>query len=127
MNVLEHQALAPSLLLGMFFMSGLNKMMTLDKTIDNLKTKLNIDDNLAKIGIYIVILLEVLAPILIIYYIMTKEYKDYAKYSVWALIMFTIVVTFIYHPPDFSNYYKSLAFWANVSLVGGLLLLQKSI
>lgn len=127
MNVLESNVFGSSLLLTMFFISGLHKVFTLDKTVNNLQSKINIQMNLAKIGIYIVILLEIIAPILIIYNIITKKYRDYAKYSVWSLIIFTIIVTFIYHPPDFSNYYKSVAFWANISLIGGLLLLQKTI
>jgi uncharacterized membrane protein YphA (DoxX/SURF4 family) len=127
MNVLESNAFGPSLLLIMFFISGLHKVFTLDKTIDNLQSKLNIQKNLATLGVYIVILLEIVAPIFIIYNIITRKYTDYAKYSVWSLIIFTIVVTMIYHPPDFSNYYKSLAFWANISLIGGLLLLQKTL
>ncbi len=127
MSVLEHQALAPSLLLVMFLMSGLNKVVTLDKTIENLTNKLNIEKGLATAGIYGVILLEIIAPIIIIYHIMTKEYKDYAKYAIWSLVIFTIVVTVIYHPPELANYYKSIAFWANMSLLGGLLLLQKSV
>jgi uncharacterized membrane protein YphA (DoxX/SURF4 family) len=127
MNVLESNAFGSSLLLTMFFISGLHKVFTLDKTIDNLQSKLNIQKNLATLGIYIVILLEIIAPILIIYNIITTKYTNYAKYSVWSLIIFTIVVTFIYHYPDFSNYYKSLAFLSNISLIGGLLVLQKTL
>lgn len=124
---MDTHAIASILLLSMFFMSGLNKVSTVDKAISNLGNKLSIDTSLATVGIYVVIILEVLAPLIILYYIINKQYKDYARYSVWGLIIFTIIVTFIYHPPDFSNYYKSLAFWANVSLVGGLLLLEKSL
>lgn len=124
---MDTKTVAPTLLLSMFVMSGFNKLLTLDKTISNLQNKLNIDESLSKVGIYGVIVLEILAPIIILYYIINNQYKEYARYSVWGLIIFTIVVTFIYHPPDFSNYYKSIAFWANVSLVGGLLLLEKSL
>jgi uncharacterized membrane protein YphA (DoxX/SURF4 family) len=124
---MDTKIIAPTLLLSMFVMSGFNKLLTLDKTISNLQNKLNIDESLSKAGVYGVIVLEILAPIMILYYIINNQYKEYARYSVWGLIIFTIVVTFIYHPPDFSNYYKSLAFWANVSLVGGLLLLEKSL
>lgn len=127
MNILENQVLSSFLLLIMFFISGLNKVFTLDKTVENLQNKLNIEKTLATFGIYIVILLEIIAPIFIIYYIITKNNKDYAKYSILSLIIFTIVVTFIYHSPDFSNYYKSVAFWANISLIGGLLLLHKTL
>jgi uncharacterized membrane protein YphA (DoxX/SURF4 family) len=111
----------------MFLMSGHHKTTSLQKTIENVKGKLNVNENIATICTYIVILLEIIAPIVIIYYLLTQKYKDYAIYSVWCLILFTIVVTVIYHPPDFSNYYKSIGFWANLSLLGGLLLLERKL
>jgi uncharacterized membrane protein YphA (DoxX/SURF4 family) len=122
-----HHPIIASLLLIMFSMSGYHKTQTLQKTIENVKNKLNTTENFATLGVYLVILLEILAPIIIIYHLVTRKYKNYAVYSIWSLIIFTIVVTIIYHPPDFSNYYKSIPFWANISLLGGLLLLEKSL
>jgi uncharacterized membrane protein YphA (DoxX/SURF4 family) len=127
MDILNHHALAPCLLLAMFLMSGHHKTTSLQKTIENVKGKLNVNENIATICTYVVILLEIVAPIVIIYYLLTKQYKQYAVYSVWSLILFTIAATVIYHPPDLSNYYKSIAFWANISLIGGLLLLERTI
>lgn len=69
-----------------------------------------------------VILLEIVAPVIVVYSIATKRYKKWAYYSVIALIVFTILATLLYHFPDFSNYKRSLGFWANMSLLGGLLL-----
>lgn len=122
-----NQLIPPTLLLMMFLISGFHKTQNLQKTIDNVGNKLNFTRNLATFSVYLIILLEILTPIIIIYYLITKKYKDYAIYSIWSLILFTIIVTIIYHPPDFSNYYKSIPFWANISLLGGLLLLEKSL
>ena len=118
------------LLLSMFVMSGINKMLTFAKTVRNVKSKLNVNETISKLGVCLVILIEILAPLVIMYYILMNKnkdtYKKYALYSVLALIVFTIIVTVIYHPPKI-NYYESIAFWANVSLLGGLLLLKTKV
>lgn len=119
--------IAPSLLLLMFFMSGLHKVKTLSKTIENVMGKVGVSENIARLGVYIVILIEILAPVIIIYYLITKkgsnEWKQYSVISVWVLIVFTVLVTLIYHQPSM-DYYRSIPFWNNVSLIGGLLLLE---
>jgi uncharacterized membrane protein YphA (DoxX/SURF4 family) len=128
--------IAATLLLAMFLLSGINKVSSYESSVENLNKKLlqfipkNVDVKIiSNIGIVIVILLEILAPILIIYYILSKnkDYKQYSKYAIWGLIIFTIVVTILYHPPILFNYYKSIPFWANVSLLGGLILLLNRI
>lgn len=116
--------IASFLLLIMFIVSGYTKLYSLDKTITNFQNKLNFNETLSKVIIYFAIIIEILAPLIILYYIITTSYKTYAYYSVWALIIFTILATIIYHPPNFSNYYKSIGFWANMSVLGGLLLLE---
>jgi uncharacterized membrane protein YphA (DoxX/SURF4 family) len=125
----ENQKYIYTLLLGMFIISGINKIFTFNGAVDSLKQKLQyeLSDNLYKLAIVIVILLEIIAPILVINYSINGTYKRESYYSVICLIIFTIVATIIYHFPDFTNYRKSVAFWANVSLLGGLLLLAKNI
>ncbi len=129
--------IAASLLLVMFLLSGINKVSSYESTVENLNKKLlefipkmNLDVKIiSNIGIIIVTLLEIIAPIIIVYYILSKneEYKQYAKYAIWGLIIFTIVVTIMYHPPTFFSYYKSIPFLANMSLLGGLILLLNHI
>ena len=118
-----------TLLVLMFLISGINKVLTFDDTVFSLKQKVNYNfsDNLYKLIIIIVILLEIIAPIIVIRYAIKKDYKIEAYYSVIALIIFTILATIIYHFPDIMNYKKSIPFWANVSLIGGLLLLGNTI
>jgi uncharacterized membrane protein YphA (DoxX/SURF4 family) len=100
---------------------------TFNKTVDSLKQRIKLPEMIYKLAIIVVIMIEIIAPIIIINYFMTKQYKNYAYYSTLTLIGFTVLATIIYHPPDFTNYYKSVAFWANVSLIGGLLFLAKEI
>lgn len=129
--------IAAILLLIIFVLSGINKISTYDSTVDNLKTKLseiikieNLDMSIiSNIIIVIVILLEIIAPIVIIYYIISKneEYKAYAKYSVWGIIIFTIFATIMYHIPKEFSYYKSISFLTHISILGGLILLLLSL
>ena len=120
-----NRIIATSLLLSMFVLSGFQKILTFEKTVDNVYNKVHyVNVTLAQLGVFLVILLEIVAALFIIYSISTNQYSEYAKLCIWGLIVFTVVVTFMYHPPDFSSYYKSIPFWANVSLLGGLLLLE---
>jgi uncharacterized membrane protein YphA (DoxX/SURF4 family) len=126
----EDLTLISFFLVIMFFLSGLNKIFNFDSTVENFRNKLNwnIDNNLYILAIIIVILIECIAPVAITYYIKTKKIdKIYAYLSVVSLIGFTILATIIYHPPDFSNYMKSIPFLSNITTIGGLLLLAKTI
>lgn len=117
-----------SLLLLMFFLSGINKIFNFDKTVLILSDKINpiisLDMNLYKLAIVLVIILEIVAPYIIVSnsYKKSKD-KKYSLYSGYLLILFVILATLIYHPPDITNYNKSIPFWSNVALTGGLLLM----
>lgn len=115
------------LLTTMFFLSGVHKSITFTQTVDNFRGKINLDlsVNIYNFIILLVVLLEILAPIIIVYYYTTGQYSTYSNYAIISLIFFTILATLIYHPLDITNYYKSIPFWANLSLIGGLLLLIK--
>lgn len=128
-KVIENDIFIVVLLVIMFFISGINKLFNFNGAVTGLKDKLNynIPDYIYNLIIVIVILLEIIAPVIVVYYIATKQYKKWAYYSVIALVIFTILATLLYHFPDFSNYKRSLAFWSNISLLGGLLLLAKVI
>lgn len=116
-------------LLIMFILSGVQKIGTFEKTVESLKqkTSLGFTDSLNRLIIILVILLEIIAPIIIIYHFTSGKYKTHAYYSILSIVGFTVLATLLYHPLDFSNYYKSRPFWTNVSLIGGLLLLSEQI
>ena len=111
------------LLIILFFLSGFDKINNVNKLADGLKNKVNLNINidLYKLAIIIVILLEIFAPIIIMYSIQYKKYYKHAYYSTIGLILFTILATFLYHfPATGKNYYS---FMDHVALVGGLMLL----
>lgn len=133
-TVVEDHVVLVVLLVAMFFVSGVDKVYHFDATIDSLcvRTTLPIFQQIMSVDvcrwvIVAVIALEILAPLVIVANAVTGQYVDLAYTSVILLSVFTVLATFVYHMPDFSNYKKSLAFWANVSLLGGLLLLAKMI
>ena len=123
------EKLPPILLTSMFFLSGFNKINKFTKTVENLQSKMNmnINENIYKLIIVLVVILEILAPIIIVYYYITGKYRLYTNYAVYGLIIFTILTTILYHPLYINDYFKSIPFWANLSLIGGLLLLVKDI
>jgi len=126
---IENKTVIVNLLVFMFLISGVSKIFTFDTVVDGLKQKMLYDINslFYQLIIVMVILLEIIAPIIIIYYSITGNNKTEAYYSAISLCIFTVLATLIYHFPDFSNYKRSLPFWANMSLLGGLFLLAKNI
>ena len=124
----QNKYIVYSLLLLMFFLSGINKIFNFDKTVLSLSDKINpiisLDMNLYKLAIVLVIILEIVAPYIIVSnsYKKSKD-KQYSLYSGYLLILFVILATLIYHPLKINNYMKSIPFWSNVSLIGGLVLM----
>jgi len=108
----------------MFFLSGIEKIYTFSKTTMDFSNKINIPLILSKLVISGVILLEIIAPIIIIGYTFTGLYNllPLFKTALMSLIVFTIVATSIYHNPFKSskNYYE---FITHLSIIGGLLAL----
>ena len=105
-------SLYPAILITlMFFMSGIEKIYTFPKTTVDFATKINIPLTLAKLIIIGVILLEIIAPILIV------GYPLLAKPAILSLVVFTILATFIYH----SKHYHQIL--THLAIIGGLLAL----
>lgn len=133
MNILKqtpfetYQVIIPMIVI-MFILSGVNKISTFEATVNSLKKHLqSMPEWFYNIAIIIVILIEIIAPMIIINYVINGQYKNEAYLSSIVLIVFTILATLLYHFPDFTNYKKSIPFWANISLIGGLLLIIKII
>jgi uncharacterized membrane protein YphA (DoxX/SURF4 family) len=127
--ILENDTLIATLLTVMFVFSGLNKINNFNSTATKIQNAfgLKVPLSVYQIISVLVILLEVFAPIVIIYFFYTRKNKKYAYTASLALAIFTLVATVVYHPPHLTSYNKSIPFWANVSLFGGLLLLAKYI
>ena len=117
----------PSVLITlMFFLSVIEKIYTFSKTTMDFSNKINIPLTLSKLVISGVILLEIIAPIIIISYTFTGLFNllPLFKPALISLIVFTIVATLMYHNPFKSskNYYE---FITHLSIIGGLLALYK--
>ena len=121
MNVLIYAFL----ILLMYFLAGISKVMNFSETVKGFENIFFIKNlptlfyNLAIIG---VVLLEIFAPIMIMFSLYTNTFSEYAYYSSIGLAIFTILATLIYHfPPNGSQYYT---FMKNLTATGSLMLLS---
>tara|TARA_B100000787_G_scaffold57916_1_gene42181 strand:- start:1859 stop:2293 length:435 start_codon:yes stop_codon:yes gene_type:complete len=115
------------LLCLMFFTSGIHKMMNFASTKQSLLTKIPAWP-LPDISVIVVVLIEVLCPIIIIWSLIFSRKHEFAKGSVMTMLIFTMIVTYIYHPPNFNKKYMSnIPFFSNLSVTGGLLTLYSSL
>lgn len=111
------------LLLFIYFLSGLNKISSVLNLSKGLKSKLSfLPLFLCKITILCVIILEICAPILILYSATYGKYNYYSYIASILLICFTVIATLLYHFPTQLNQYYF--FIKNISIIGGLILLS---
>lgn len=111
------------LLLFIYFLSGLNKISSGSNISKGLKSKLSfLPLILCKVAIICVIILEICAPILILYSATYGKYNYYSYIASILLICFTVLATLLYHFPTQPNQYYF--FMKNISIIGGLILLS---
>ena len=105
----------------MFFISGIDKLFNLTRVTKGLINRVNLDLPYAIFFLAIIIatLLEIIAPLVIVYSAETGEWRDYAIQSAQALTVFTILVTLVYHWPVVGN--KYYPFISNITTIGGLM------
>ena len=107
------------LLTLMYFLSGIQKVRSFNNVRKGLEQIIGLSE-LSKLMIIIAIMIELICPVIIIFSSMTGDFKEYATYALYMLILFTILATLLYHfPPIKSNYYP---FMSNLTAIGGLLL-----
>lgn len=110
---------------AMFVYSGFDKIFSFNKKVDGLSKKLNLPLPILNLGMFLVILLEIFAPIIITTRIfMGKSSPKFlsllSDIMFWLLILFLIVVTILYHPPDSK---KMIPFLSNCSTLSGIVFL----
>jgi hypothetical protein len=108
----------------LFFLSSFEKIYLFPTSAGKFAKKLGISLPLAQVGISGAIILEMVAPLIIYAYTFTGllSLLPLFKMAVIALILFTIVVTLMYHNP-LRGREKYYAFMSNVSTLGGLMAL----
>ena len=108
----------------LFFLSSFEKISVFSTSTSKFAKKLGVSLPLAQLGISGAIILEMFAPLIIYAYTFTGllSLLPLFKMAVIALILFTIVVTALYHNP-MKGKEKYYAFMSNVSTLGGLLAL----
>jgi len=113
------------MILLMYFLAGINKARNFLSTVTGFKNMFffkNLPNLFYNVAIFLVIVLEIIAPIIIQYSLFTNSYEIYAYYSSIALAIFTILATLIYHfPPSGNEYYP---FMKNLTATGALFLLS---
>jgi len=121
--------IATVMFFAMFIYSGVNKIMKFDQKVVTLKDKSKVSDGLAKFGLILVIILEIVGSLYIIFYILFfKDRQSTILYYLaltvlFCFLLFMIVVTFLYHPPSD----KIIPFLSNVTTFGGFLLILYTI
>jgi len=112
------------LILVMYFLSGVSKIMSFSSTVNGLHFMFGVKmpKIFYRIAILCAIMLEIVAPVIILLSLQTNMYQEYAYYSSIMLAIFTVLVTLIYHFPTSEGEYYS--FMKNLSATGGLLLLS---
>lgn len=115
--------LSASMILLMYFLAGINKIKNFKSTAMGLKSKLfnsKLPNIVYKLIILAVIILEIIAPLIILLSIQTHNYNDLAYFSSICLGLFTILATLLYHPLH-KDYY---GFMKNLTATGSLFLLS---
>jgi len=113
------------MILLMYFLAGVNKARNFSQTVSGLKNMFffkNLPNLFYQLAIFLVIVLEIIAPLVILYSLQTNLYTNLAYYSSVGLAIFTVLATLIYHfPPSGGQYYP---FMKNLTATGSLMLLS---
>lgn len=110
----------------MFFLAGIDKIMNFQKVVDGFVNRLPIKNFplfIYQLAIVCAIIIEIVAPLTILYasYKKNKTNDQHARYACYALILFTILATLVYHFPPIKSA-KYYPFMSNLTTVGGLYL-----
>ena len=113
--------------LAMFAISGVEKIQNFDSTVSSVSDKLSSisSQDLIKGIVIAVIAIELLAPTIIAFSVITDRAKSLAVLSAISLAIFTAAATYLYHfPPTGKAYYP---FISNVTTFGCMLLIAYTI
>jgi len=107
----------------MFIYSGINKIPKFNKLVSGLSKKTHLPSPINELGMIGVIILEIIGALVVVYYFWFGEFKfitkQNIKYIIQIFILFMLVVTPLYHPPNKCI----IPFLSNVTITGGFLLI----
>ncbi len=109
----------------MYFLAGISKLQNFKNTVSGFKGVFflkNLPNIFYQIIILGVVILEIFAPVFILYSIQTNKHKYIAYISSISLAFFTVLATLLYHFPPIGGQYYS--FMKNLTATGSLFLLS---
>lgn len=120
-------SLSATTLVLMYFVSSFSKALNFSKTVNGLCVRAPyIPYPMCVLMIIGAIVIEVVAPICVVYATVNTTdttAKKLGLYSTYALIVFTILATLLYHFPP-NNSARYYPFMSNVATTGGLMVLS---
>ncbi len=125
MYMSSYTLLYTGLILLMYFLAGVKKATSFSSTVKGFQSMFFLQKlprifyDLTILG---VVVLEIFAPIIIMFSLYTNTYTDCAYYSSVGLALFTVLATLIYHFPTNKGQYS--AFMKNLTAIGSLMLLS---
>ena len=111
----------------MFVYSGISKIPTFDEKVKTLDSKLDntVSESLLKLGMFCVIVLEIVGPIIIVRRLIEGKNSSrrliiLSNFTFFCFILFLMVVTVLYHPLSFD---KPIPFLSNLTTLSGIVLM----
>ena len=109
----------------LFVVSAIGKINNFSATVNSLKSVFwikKLPNWFYQLSIMGVIVLLIGAPIILVCAVLNPMYSIFAKLACYALILFTILATLLYHYPTDPSQRND--FMKNVSIIGGFLALS---
>ena len=113
------------MILLMYFLAGINKAKNFSSTVKGFQSMFFLQKlprifyDLTILG---VVLLEIFAPIIIMFSLYTNTHTECAYYSSVGLAVFTVLANLIYHFPTNKGQYSAIM--KNLTAIGSLMLLS---
>ncbi len=109
-----------------YILAGFNKIFNFHQNVNGLQSRFlfrSLPSYFSTIGIFTAIIIEILAPIVILFslFYFSNTLKMFTQTSIYSLILFTLLASFLYHPPTDAN--EKIPFLKNMGLVGGFILM----
>jgi uncharacterized membrane protein YphA (DoxX/SURF4 family) len=109
---------------AMFVLSGFDKIINHDANTKKLSRKIG-SNSTSSILIWFAAALELLAPLIVLWWLITGTGQFEATIATFSLVIFTVIATFIFYGESTPS--NKWPFWSNVTTTGALLLAASTI